>query len=939
VRTPRGRTRIVAALALVLVCPALQGQVAPQRLSDWLRERPRSPDDYPQGLSWRVRAEIPAQRTLQQELLENLSQADLETKADREAANRLRAWLASLPVTGRVPVTLADPYWLEVNPARDPVLEPGDGFVMPRRPRTVTVITEEGERCALPHSPGREALAYLEACRPGSAGRVDRAWLAQPDGRVQRFGVAAWNAEPQDEPAPGAWIWAPGRESWLERFSERVIAFLATQGPAPDPSETASKETPGTVPAGTPAARSRGLEVTASDWGGIGLLQTPSARMAGEGELSANFSRVAPYTRANVFVQPFDWLEAGFRYSDISNRPYGAPELSGTQSAKDKSFDAKLRLWRESAWLPETAVGLRDLTGTGLFAGEYVVASKRYGALDWSAGLGWGYVGGRGNVRNPLRVFGRSFETRSAEVAGEGGSFSTKSYFHGPAAWFGGVQYQTPWRPLILKLEYDGNDYQHEPLANNQRQSSPWNFGIVYRAGRSVDVSLGVERGNTVMLALTLHTDLSGLGTAKTADPPRAPVKTPRPQQPPDWSDTSREIETQTGWAVRGIAQRANELRVEADDAGAVYWRERVDRAVAVLHRDAPASVERFVFAYRQGGVDVAEHVVDRGAWVARQTQPIPPSARRETVLARAPEPAGDAKPLYEKTRPAFESGLGIGYQQTIGGPDAFILYQVYAVERAKLWLGDRTWLQGTVQLGLFDNYDRFRFTASSDLPRVRTFLREYVTTSRLTMPNFQLTHVDRIGANQYASVYAGYLESMFAGAGAEWLYRPFAGKSAIGVDANRVQQRNFRQDFGFDDAGSQTGYRVTTGHATLYWDTGWNNVLATLSAGRYLAGDSGVTVGLSRVFRNGVAVGAFFTKTNVSAARFREGSFDKGLYLAIPFDAFLARSSNSVASFLFRPLTRDGGAKLDRGVALYDITGGRGARTLWYEPAAGAAR
>ena len=920
--------RAAALLAVALCCGAAAAQTAPQRLSDWLRARPRAPDDYPPGLSWRSHAETAAQSALQRSLVEELSRAPWGG-GDPDTARALRDWVARLPVTGRVPVALADPYWLEVHPASDPVLAPGDAFAMPRRPRTVTVVTGRGERCPVLHAPGREARAYAEAC---GASAVDRAWIVQPDGRVRRFGVAPWNAETQDEPAPGAWIWAPARSSgWSDAFSERLAEFLATQGPAPDPEPSAA-----IIAAPASRARSRDLDVIASDWGGIGLLQTPTARMAGEGELRVGVSHVAPYTRVNVFAQPFDWLEAGFRYSDIANRPYGAPELSGTQSAKDKSFDAKLRLWSESAYLPETAVGLRDLTGTGLFAGEYVVASKRYGWLDLSAGLGWGYVGGRGDVRNPLRVLGRSFETRANDV-GQGGDFSPRSWFHGPAAWFGGAQLQTPWRPLVLKLEYDGNDYQHEPLANNQRQRSPWNVGLVYRAGRSTDFSLGVERGNTVMLAIALHTDMSALGTPKTADPPPVPVRPAPPASPPaspaEWSRTSRDIERQTGWAVRRISRLGSDLRIEVDDAGAVYWRERVDRAVAVLHRDAPAAIERFVFAYRQQGVEVAEHVVERAAWVARQTRPLPPSEQRETIAARAPEPGASEPALYEHKRPAFDAAGGLVYAQTVGGPDAFLLYQVAAVERARLWLGDATWVQGTAQLRLIDNYDRFRFTAASELPRVRTFAREYVTTSRLTLPNLQITHVERLGTSQYASAYAGYLEPMFAGVGAEWMVRPFAGGTAFGIDVNRVQQRNFRQDFGFDEAGSQTGYRVTTGHASLYWNTGVSDVVAKLSAGRYLAGDTGATIDLSRTFRNGLVLGAFLTRTNVSTARFGEGSFDKGLYLAIPFDAFLARSSNAVAGFTFRPLTRDGGAKLARAVELYDVTGPADGRTLNFGP------
>src|SRR2546428_7496548 len=114
----------------------------------------------------------------------------------------------------------------------------------------------------------------------------------------------------------------------------------------------------------------------------------------------------------------------------------------------------------------------------------------------------------------------------------------------------------------------------------------------------------------------------------------------------------------------------------------------------------------------------------------------------------------------------------------------------------------------------------------------------------------------------------------MFGGFGTEWLYRPFGGKSAVGVDVNYARQRDFAQDFGFRD------YHVATGHATLYYDTGWNDLLATISAGRYLARAVGATFQLSRAFPNGMTVGGYFTNTNVSAPQFGEGTFHKGISL-----------------------------------------------------------
>ena len=638
------------------------------------------------------------------------------------------------------------------------------------------------------------------------------------------------------------------------------------------------------------------------------------------GHFSFTYSRTQPYTYGNVFMQPLDWLEVGFRYIDISNRLYGPAELSGTQSYKDKSVDAKIRLWSESAYLPQIAVGVRDVAGTGLFSSEYLVAGKRTGPLDWSLGLGWGYMAG---------------QPHQAATVGTGGNFSFGSYFGGQGKLFGGVQYQTPWAPLLLKLEYDANDYQHEPQGNIQWRNSPWNFGLVYRAARPLDISLGIERGNALNLGVTLHTQLDGMMTPKVSDPPRLAVAATRPQQSPDWSLTVHEIERQTDWHVRSIEQRSGELRVTIDDAGAGYWRERVERAAEVLHRDAPAAVDRFALTYRERGIAVAEHVVDRDAWVKPQIEALPPSEQREPIIARAPEKMSPGTTLYGNSPQSFEADMSVGWQQTLGGPDGFVLYQIYALEQAKLKLfRDDTWLQGSLKVGLIDNYNKFTYAGFSNLPRVRTYLREYLTTSRVMIPNLQLTHVGKLSENQYYSVYGGYLEEMFGGVGAEWMYRPFASRIALGVDVNAVQQRNFEQNLNFDNAGNQTGYRTATGHATLYWDTGWNDVQAALSVGRYLAKDFGATIGLARSFENGVAVGAFMTKTNVSAAQFGEGSFDKGIFVSIPFDTMLTRSTRNVGNFVWKPLTRDGGAKLGRGVSLYDITSPRSDRTLEFKPA-----
>lgn len=199
-----------------------------------------------------------------------------------------------------------------------------------------------------------------------------------------------------------------------------------------------------------------------SDFGGVGLLQTPTARMAREGELSLNYRDNDQYRYYSASVQLFPWLETTLRYTDVRTRQYSSVEaFSGDQTYKDKAFDLKLRLWEESYWLPQVAVGARDIGGTGLFDAEYLVASKARGPFDFTLGLGWGYLGTSGNVKNPLCSASDKYCYRDNSYK-QAGSIDGSQMFHGPASLFGGVEYQTPRQPLRLKLEYEGNNYQQD---------------------------------------------------------------------------------------------------------------------------------------------------------------------------------------------------------------------------------------------------------------------------------------------------------------------------------------------------------------------------------------------------------------------------------------------------------------------------------------------
>ncbi len=84
--------------------------------------------------------------------------------------------------------------------------------------------------------------------------------------------------------------------------------------------------------------------------------------------------------------------------------------------------------------------------------------------------------------------------------------------------------------------------------------------------------------------------------------------------------------------------------------------------------------------------------------------------------------------------------------------------------------------------------------------------------------------------------------------------------------------------------------------------------------------GTMGQRLTLARRFDSGVELGIFATVTDVPAEKFGEGSFDKGFYLSFPLDMFFIKSSKARRSIVFRPVTRDGGAKLAQPYRLYSL-------------------
>ena len=147
---------------------------------------------------------------------------------------------------------------------------------------------------------------------------------------------------------------------------------------------------------------------TTSDFGTAGLIDIPTARMSTDGILTAPAAIQSRTNSYAITYQATPWLEGTFRYTGFTDTSY----------SYDRNYEAKLRLWKEDDSLPQLAIGIRDLVGTGLWGSEYVVASKKIDNFDITLGLGWGRLAGNGDFRNPLTLLSDSFEIYGYHLEG-----------------------------------------------------------------------------------------------------------------------------------------------------------------------------------------------------------------------------------------------------------------------------------------------------------------------------------------------------------------------------------------------------------------------------------------------------------------------------------------------------------------------------------------
>ncbi len=655
-------------------------------------------------------------------------------------------------------------------------------------------------------------------------------------------------------------------------------------------------------------------------YGSPGLIDMPTADHFDEGNLSATISQSGKTTKTTIGFQITPRISASFRYSALAEFTSG---WDGTYF--DRSFDVRFLLMKETANRPALTLGFQDVMGTGLYSGEYLVATKSLSpGLKVTGGIGWGRLGSYNSFA--------SIGERSETTLEQGGIPTYDRWFRGDVAAFAGLSY-APNDRWNFKFEYSSDDYDQEQEVGQFEKTSPWNFGVDYRFRNGNQLSLYHAYGNQIGAQISLAVNPKTQGVPGGIETAGLPVK-PRLQKDIHdlgWTNDTAAISkaktsltslaAKDGLIIESVKLEGSRATVRVSNQRFGVPSQAFGRLARSMTRSLPASVEEFVIVPVSAGIPMSAVVMRRSDLERLEHESADAMLAQTSIIdgyKLAPPPE---KGIY----PKFTWGISPYADLSVFDPNEPVRLDVGIRAKADYEILSNLVLSGSITKKLAGNLEDDPRQDESKLPRVRTDNALYSAEGDPAIEYLQLAMFNRPAKDFYSRVSVGYLERMYGGVSAELLWKPVDSRLAIGAELNYIQRRDFDQLFGFQDmitvdpvSGAEYEIPHLNGHVSAYYDFG-NGFHGQLDVGRYLAGDYGGTVTVDREFANGWKVGAYATFTDISADEFGEGSFDKGLRFFIPLAPFVGQPSRKVNPTVIQSLSRDGGARLRVRDRLYE--------------------
>lgn len=642
-----------------------------------------------------------------------------------------------------------------------------------------------------------------------------------------------------------------------------------------------------------------------------GLNTVPTARMDTPGTVRAGLAALDPYTHAFLGFQIAEPLYINLRQTG---------ESSGIKDDPDRLYpgmDFKLRLKKETAYIPEIAIGLQSAFGHRRTAAEYLAFSKRYRDFDFTGGLAWGRLGSAAHFKNPLGKISSHFKkTRdgNSETAA-----NTSDWFTGPdIGLFAGLEYFTPLENLSVKAEWGADRYTAERAAFGYDAPAPWSLGINYSPRPWTSLSAAVAGTGKIMARLSLQSPVAkwpGLPDKHDPPPPLNPLRsTEATPEEMILSAQKGEISLHSPIADNSAIEAHLNLPPYKNPA------RHLGRAARIMANHGGKEAGKIIIHPRIYGLKGPSiHLIRRdleSAIARKQGSPeeIWHSATFDTD-PDIPEPSSHATKIRFPEWPR----LILEMQASLGEEDTGFLYRTSLLLDARRPLASEILAGGALRLNLADNLDRLHRYRGLSTDPVREDASVFVE-NLLTVDRSYLSWLHSLNTQTHLAATAGYLEEMYAGAGGEIIYRPFGKTWAAGAELWHAYKRD---PYTVMTLGLIPDKGRTTGHVNLWYEAPWENLTFHARIGRYLAGDFGATLSVQRQIRNGAKLEGFLTATNQTDRDIFGGNTHLygGLRLSLPMGNFKYLPEGSEIRAATLPFARRAGQTLENPIPLYDLT------------------
>lgn len=672
------------------------------------------------------------------------------------------------------------------------------------------------------------------------------------------------------------------------------------------------------------AAEEKLFSPTPNMLGELGLNTVPSARMSPEGTARFTLSRQSTYTHATLGLQLTDRLYLGLRQTSESKN------FNSETLHLYPGMDLKLMLYKENRFVPQISVGVQSALGHKRMAGEYLAMSKRYEDFDFTFGLGWGRMGSRLSLLNPILL--NSFSHTSRRLDGENPN-SPKDWFKGDVGLFGGVEYTTPITGLALKADWNSDGWKAEKTADiNFKAPAPWSVGLSYHPLNWVGTALSYD-GRDMMARVTFTGHASNW---KLDNSPPLPFiamkgKRPEPAQMIDNHDTDNEeddnahsnslrTEKSLGLTNIFVSDKIIDAHINLDENFPTP--EQLGNAARYLSNISGASPEKIIIhLYHNGlkGISLSLNRPDLEQLFLKNQGSVEEIWQNVQFSSHENEsPFGQRMSRILSTKPTSKFKLDVINDVSLSEEDSGLLYR-NGVTLSYIENFKRHFISyQSLRLNLADNLEKLNEYRGVSLFPVRADI-DIFTQNRLMIERSYYMGLATLATDLHASSSIGYLEEMYMGLTGEILYRPFNKNWALGIETALA----FKRDPYSVSALAPNGDHILTGFLNAYYEPFNSGITVRASAGRFLGGDIGGTVSPSNEFLNGLKLSADISASNKSDPDIYGGKTNllSGIRISLPIGSTPYIPNGSKIIINASPLGRDSSQRLDSRTSLYDIT------------------